>query len=76
MREERDVCRDGRTIFTTSVSSKGGKIVRRALLWHVGCFLFYGREMFNVLLFYPLKNVAVREVTTLAPRVFYVLSFE
>ena len=32
--------------------------------------------MFNVLLFYPLKNVAVREVTTLAPRVFYVLSFE
>ena len=39
--------------------------------------MFYGREMFNVLLFYPLNNnVAVREVTTLALRVFYVLSFE
>ena len=39
--EERDVCRDGRTIFITSVSSRGGKIVRRALLWHLGCFMFY-----------------------------------
>ena len=32
--------------------------------------------MFNVLLFYHLNNVAVREVTTLAFRVFYVLSFQ
>ena len=47
MREERDVCRDGRTIFTTSVSSKGGKIVRRALLWHLRCFMFH--PMNNVL---------------------------
>ena len=76
MRKERDVCHDGRTIFTTPVSARGDKIVRRALLWHVGCFLFYGREMFNVLLFYHLNNVAVRKVTTLALREFYVLSFE
>ena len=47
MREERDVCRDGRTIFTTSVSSKGGKIVRRALLWHLRCFMFHPKN--NVL---------------------------
>ena len=47
MREERDVCRDGRTISTTSVSSRGGKIVRRALPWHLGCFIFY--PMNNVL---------------------------
>ena len=30
----------------------------------------------NILLFYPLNNVVVREVTTLALRVFYVLSFK
>ena len=47
MRKERDVCHDGRTIFTTSVSARGGKIVRRALLWHLGCFMFY--PMNNVL---------------------------
>ena len=47
MREERDICRDGRTISTTSVSSRGGKIVRRALPWHLGCFMFY--PMNNVL---------------------------
>ena len=81
MGKERDVCHDGRTIFTTSVSTRGGKIVRRVLLWQLGCFMFYPimfyrGEMFNVLLFYPFNNMAVREVTTLALRVFYVLSFE
>ena len=45
-RKERDVRRDGRTIFTTSISARGGKIVRRALLWHLGYFMFY-----------PLNNV-------------------
>ena len=48
-KEERDVCRDGRTIFTTLISTRGGKIVRRALLGHLGCFMFY-----------PLNNVVVR----------------
>ena len=46
-KEKRDVCRNGKTIFTTSISSRGGKIVRRALLWHLGCFMFY--PMNNVL---------------------------